>query len=71
MVKIRMKSRPPTKLEIELAKASNKKVRMIRFYAVRMLLEVELGRTLTQPEAKRLGYHVYSSFPKGSVQKGE
>jgi len=46
-------------IEGQLAKELNKSPTMIRFYACRMALELELGRQMTPEEQRELAKYVY------------
>ena len=49
-------------IEAQLAEALNKSPMMIRFYACRMALELDLGRQLTPEEKSVLGSVVYGVY---------
>lgn len=53
-----------TILEQSISEATGKSVLMIRFYAARMIAEIEIGRHLSKQEISKLSSKVYNSLPR-------
>lgn len=53
-----------TVLEVKLARILDTSPAMIRFWAARLLVEINRGRRLTPEELKHVSSRAYASFPR-------